>query len=186
MARGKAAEVGKQKGMIRIGLVLLLVAIVTSVMFAYHNRPGVNLMPATSDRAEWTWDRQGQASGEFTIDSGVVRADTFAVDGTDWHASVVHRGPLLDANCKYHVSFAAKADSARRIALDANSAGYHGKWESIGLNAAFSVGTEWATYEAVFTPVESGIGHPVNLPIFHIGDRVGRLWIKDVVVEKTR
>lgn len=69
-----------------------------------------------------------------------------------WHVSVIRRGIQVTPNQTYRFTFRARAEAKRPIFVSAGTASP--PWKNLGLNRPFSVGTDWNTYVARFTPSE--------------------------------
>jgi hypothetical protein len=170
--------------MIIIGLIILVVVTVIGVILAGHARAGNNLIPAASDLTAWQWGQDVSTKGRFFLEDGAIRCDSLEVDQNPWHLGLSHNGIVLESGHRYHIAFSAKADQLRKIMVRGDQAGHGGKWDGIGLEESVLLDTQWSNHEVTFTPIDSATGHVVTLPIFSVGDKVGTVWIKNVVVEK--
>ena len=113
--------------------------------------PGKPLLSAAN---AWSFEHQGEAQAEFTPgapgDTGLksIHAVVTKADGTDWHVQAHQTGLNLTEGATYTVSFRAKADQARSMAVNAGLD--QADWHNIGLNASAGLTTEWKRYKFTF------------------------------------
>lgn len=104
-----------------------------------------------------------------------ARVQVSRVTGTDWHLQWKQVGLSVTRDSAYTVTFAARADSTRRIsvAVMRDVAPWNSfSWSSIQLTPA------WKTYTVSFTSGET-VGNVVRLS-FGLGEQKGAYWFDDL------
>jgi hypothetical protein len=108
--------------------------------------------------------------------SGVcVRLAVTAVDGTNWHVDFEQQNRSLEQGVSYDLTFWAKADVSRPIAVDAqrNSP----DWRNYGLSQTLTVGTGWKQYTVTFQANETVSDARIQ---FWVGQQTGEVWLDEV------
>ena len=98
-----------------------------------------------------------------------------AVDGTDWHIDFEQRNRKLTSGVSYALTFWAKADALRAIAV--NSQKGRPDWRNYGLSASVGIGTDWKQYTVTFEANETVADARIE---FFAGAQRGEVWLDDV------
>jgi hypothetical protein len=117
--------------------------------------------------------------GMLTVEGNVYRVNVTAVDSTNWHVRLMQEIEDLQEGLTYTVRFRAKADAPRSIEVYGQSDAPD--WHGIGLNQAVSLTADWQPYACEFQAKKLGT---MNMLRFHLGERMGTVWIADVTVTK--
>ncbi len=132
--------------------------------------------------APWVPNVEAPAAATFRIDTGTaahgtrsLRAQVTAVDGTDWHVQVSQGALNVTAGQLYRLRFAAKASSPGpfNVVVMQN----HDPWQLLGLAEQVYPGTDWQTFELVFTATAGDANARVG---FDFGQKVRTVWIDHV------
>ena len=108
--------------------------------------------------------------------SGVcVRLAVTAVDGTNWHVDFEQQNRPLQQGVSYDLTFWAKADLSRLIAVDAQRNSLD--WRNYGLSQTLTVGTGWKQYTVTFQANETVTDARIQ---FWVGQQTGDVWLDEV------
>ncbi len=144
--------------------------------------PGPPLLTASN---AWSSEHQGEAQAEFTPGAAgsnglkSIRAVVSKADGTDWHVQAHQTGLNLKEGETYTVSFRAKADQSRTIAINAGLD--QADWHNIGLNASAGLTTEWKRFKFTFR-AERTVAHHARVA-FVLGGMTGGVDLADLQVQ---
>lgn len=143
----------------------------------------------TSDTfpSPWFFQVQSTAVGEITQDKsskthGVYSAKvTILSEGEkSYDVQLQQRNIPLQANQNYQISFEAKADSKRRIAV----ASQHGVAPYTGYaNRSFAITKTWHTYTFLFTPPVTDTNSLIN---FNLAETTGIVWLDNIRIVPVR
>ena len=136
---------------------------------------GPDLLPQAS---EWTIEHQGTSQAAFSPEGNGIKTTISQVDGTDWHVQVHQTGLNLKDGETYTVTFRAKADAARAVAvaagLDQND------WHNVGLAENAALAPDWKSFSYAFTSHDTVPSH--NRLAFTLGNQTGTVWISDLQI----
>ncbi|MBC8103933.1 MAG: carbohydrate binding domain-containing protein [Cytophagales bacterium] len=149
--------------------------------------PGPSLVNGAS---RWILERQGSSVAALTSAPATgaevsatgpeaappVAATVRAVDGTDWHIQAQLTGLDLKEGANYTLRFRAKADTVRRLKINAGLD--QADWRRVGMEADASLGTDWQTYQYTFAASQVVPGH--SRIAFVLGDQIGTISLRDV------
>lgn len=130
--------------------------------------PGL-LTPAS----EWSIEHQGTSQAAFSPEGSGIKTTISQVDGTDWHVQVHQTGIDLKDGETYTVTFRAKADVARIVAVAAGLD--QADWHTVGLAENAALTTDWKPFTYVFTSHDTVPNH--NRLAFTLGNQTGTVWI---------
>ncbi len=140
-------------------------------------KPGANVLQPLSKAPKWRLQTLGAAKAALTRSGDTATITTTASDGTDFHVQLAYLGSVLQEGKTYVLSFKAKANPPRKMAVDgiANQGDYH----NIGLFNAVDVGADFQIYTYKF--VATGAGKiPLLCPQFLLGASAGSVTLSDV------
>ena len=137
------------------------------------NGPGL-----LSSASEWSIEHQGTSLAAFVPDGAGIKTTISQVDGTDWHVQVHQTGIDLKDGETYTVTFRAKADAARTVAVAAGLD--QADWHNIGLGPNAALATDWKPFTYVFTAHDTVPSH--NRLAFTLGNQAGAVWISDLQI----
>ena len=129
----------------------------------------------------WILERHGAAKADYRVTheapqgAPALRVDIAAVDGVGWHIQMNQPGLTLRKGEPYTLEFQARADTPRRIAVNAMQA--HEPWKQ-HWTAETPVTTEWKTYKYTFQPLADDDNARVTLS--QLGERTGAVWFAAV------
>ena len=126
-----------------------------------------------SPASEWTIEHQGTSLAALQPEGTGIKTTISQVDGTDWHVQVHQTGINLKDGETYTVTFRAKADAARTVAVAAGLD--QADWHSIGLAENAALTTDWKPFTYVFTSHDTVSNH--NRLAFTLGNQTGTVWI---------
>ena len=104
-----------------------------------------------------------------------VLLNVTGVDSTNWHVDFEQQNRPLQQGVSYDLSFWAKADVARAIALDSQKNGP--TYPNYGLNQTLNIGTAWAQYTVTFQANTTASDARIQ---FWVGQQTGQVWLDDV------
>ena len=147
------------------------------VVVAKPGAPGANVLQPLSKVAKWRLQTFGTAKASLTRSGETATVTTTASDGTDFHVQLAYVGSVLQEGGTYVLSFRAKADPARKMAVDGivNAGDFH----NVGLFSTVDVGTDFQTYTYKFLATGAGTT-PLLCPQFLLGASAGSLTLSDV------
>jgi hypothetical protein len=133
----------------------------------------------------WSDEHQGTSQAAMTVSDTDQREHAATaheavnqIDGTDWHVQIHQTGLDFHAGDTYTVSFRAKADKPRAVAVAA--ALDEADWHNIGLAATANVGADWQTFRFTFEAHDTVPSH--GRIAFTLGDQTGTVDIADLQV----
>jgi hypothetical protein len=104
-----------------------------------------------------------------------ARISITGVDGTNWHVDLEEQNRHLQQGVTYDLTFWAKADKARAIAV--NSQKNSPDWRNYGLSQNLSIGADWKQYTATFQANATVSDARIQ---FFVGQQTGQVWLDDV------
>jgi hypothetical protein len=122
----------------------------------------------------WMSAKRGKASKGKAAPS--IDMDVKKIDGNDWKLQAIISGLTLEEGAAYTVTFSAKTDKARSIALGTQKDG--ADWHNMGLSQKVAIPAEWTDYAYSF--IASAIGKDRTSLVFTVGNEKGRVEIRDV------
>jgi hypothetical protein len=130
----------------------------------------------------WASYVEAPAAAGFQIDtttaahgSRSLRAQVTAVDGTDWHVQISQGALSVTAGQLYRLRFAAKASSPGPFVVLVMQ--NHDPWQLLGLVEEVNPGTNWQTFEFLFTATAGEANARIG---FSLGQKVRTIWIDNV------
>ena len=152
---------------------------------ASSKRPSASEMLQNGNFAQgpagWNLERHGTAKAEAqaTHDAPqgapALRVDVAAVDGVGWHVQINQPKLAFRKGEPYTLTFQARADAPRRIAVNAMQA--HEPWKQLW-TAETPLSTEWRTYQFTFQPTADDDNARISLS--QLGERTGSIWFAAV------
>jgi hypothetical protein len=168
--------------MIRIFLILLVVAAVAGIFVMRQSQLHPGLLPPATDTKSWRIVQYGRGMGNVSVEDGALRVDVQSLSGEIGGVQLVSPFVPLEPGRRYLLTFQARADQARELNMDGNTGGRGGRYDSLGLSTIFPVGQQWSSCEKSFV-LQGNNRAPVRCPVFYLGDKVGTVWLKDIVLE---
>ena len=98
-----------------------------------------------------------------------------AIDSTNWHVDFEEQNRPLQQGVSYDLSFWARADVARPIAV--NSQKNSADFRNYGLSKTLTIGTGWARYTVTFQANETVTDARIQ---FWAGQQTGDVWLDEV------
>jgi hypothetical protein len=139
-----------------------------------------------SPASEWSIEHQGTSQAEMTVPAGApadaapyLHAVVKEIDGTDWHVQIHETGLDFKNGGTYTVSFRARADKPRAMAVGA--ALDQADWHNIGLSATADVTGDWKDFRYTFTAHDVVAAH--GRVAFTLGNQTGWVDIQDFRVK---
>ncbi len=111
----------------------------------------------------------------FVEGNASLRLDVTGVDGTNWHVDFEQQNRKLTRGVTYDLTFWAKADTARVIAVDSQKNG--GDYRNYGLSQSINIGTDWKQYTATFQANETVTDARIQ---FWAGQQTGQVWLDGI------
>ena len=141
---------------------------------------------ALSDPAEWTlyeanWDGGPGTDGTLSIVEGALKLEVVSIGSWGFQGWLLQAMQEVDfvQGQTYKVTFDAKADAARDISVAAGFSDAENGWH--GVSSAVTLGTDYATYEFIFTVTEDNGEFVENLK-FEFGQAGDAVYIDNVVL----
>jgi hypothetical protein len=142
--------------------------------------------PLSASPATGSWllevTKGGGAAATVTEDASThtegaqsVRLTVTGVDGTNWHVGFEQQNRSLQQGISYDLTFWAKADVARPIAVDSQKNGP--TYPNYGLSQTLNIGTAWQQYTATFQANTTANDARIQ---FWVGQQTGQVWLDDV------
>lgn len=122
-----------------------------------------------NNNATLTQDFSEKVSG-----SASARVDITAASGTDWHIELAQYSRSIVQGESYELSFWAKSDRQRTIALDASKG--VPDWRDYGLTKQVTIETSWKKYVISFNARETASDARIQ---FLLGGTTGTVWMDD-------
>jgi hypothetical protein len=136
-----------------------------------------NLLKPTNKVESWRFEQHEAAKGKAAADGDAVQFEVTEVTGEAWHVQAVQTGLDLKEGKEYTLTYKAKADPARTIALNAMIDA--DDWHTIGLTEDAELTTDWKEFTSTFK-AESVNAEKKNRISFILGGEKGKVWLKDV------
>jgi len=133
------------------------------------------------------WSIEHQGTSDAAIETAAFATPETApgahvtvkqVDGTDWHVQIHVTGLTFKEGDTYTVSFRAKADKPRAMAVGAGLD--QADWHNIGLAATSGVTADWKEFHYTFDARNTVVGH--GRVAFTLGNQTGEVDIADLRV----
>jgi len=131
-----------------------------------------------SSASEWKGEFNGPARGSVSygmdpIKGAFARIAVSTVGDEGWHAQLSHKGFGVRLGAAYTISFAARADKPRRVAIAVAMA--HDPWSALGLWKSINLVTQWKQFEFLVSPAESD--SEARLLLSDLGNATGSVQI---------
>jgi hypothetical protein len=126
---------------------------------------------------DWGLERHGDARADYRVTGdapgggSALRVDIATVDGVGWHVQVNQSKLAFREGEPYTITFQARADTSRRIAVNAKQA--HEPWKDLW-SAEVPLTTEWESYQFTFQP--SAGDDTARISLSQLGERTGSVW----------
>jgi hypothetical protein len=179
--------------MIRAILGVVALFIVAGVFFFMRSQHHVNLLKEPNLLQSWLWDQSPDqrpnvahvlsVSGGVSQDGDAFLIDILQVDDEPGHLTFYQKSIVPKNGTTYQVSFSAKADTPRIITVKAARIGWDAGKPSIGLSEDFPIEYQWKKFSTTFIAKDAE-NAPAKMPIFIVGQKTGKIWLKDIVVEE--
>lgn len=137
--------------------------------------------PLAGDWQLWADDATGyQATAirdttDAAIGQAAARIEISTTGGVDWHVDFHQMNRVLAKNMDYAVSFWAKSDQPRTIALSTQKGSP--EWDNYGLYQVVSITTDWQPYTITFTA--NATVNDSRLQFF-LGALTGTVWLDEI------
>lgn len=141
---------------------------------------GMNFSPVGYTLPFWLFELE-PARADLSTYNGVTLVHVHSIDELDWHVeAVLPIFGVLEDGATYRLRFRARSDTPRDMELNFQVAGgdYH---TIVSPRPHAHVGTEWRTFQYVVRPHMVG---EQNQIAFFLGNTLGRVWLRDVSLEK--
>ena len=140
--------------------------------------PAGAMLVDPSSAKTWEGEFNGPAAGSVSYGSdpkegAFVRIDIAAKGDEGWHAQLSRPGFAVHAGTVYTLSFAARADKPRTVAIALAMA--RAPWNDLGLWKDIDLGTEWRRIQVLVSPSASDV--EARLLVSEMGLATGRVEI---------
>lgn len=126
----------------------------------------------------WLFTERAPAQGSVAVVSGELHADVVVDDGTNWHLGLSQSGISLQSNTNYRLSFTARAESSRNLALQLKSRSLGGLfWKNFQLHDSSE------SFVAEFTHSSADITD-VTIHFFLGSEGVNDVWLDNITLSK--
>jgi len=132
----------------------------------------------------WEIEQHDNALGDLSIaddgPEGVKAAKIELLEpGTDfWHLSFMQKGVKLRADKSYRISFMAKADQQRWIAVSLSQ--HLAPYKGLASNNSVEIGTEWNRVSILLRPTADEANGRFSLG--NLGKTTGSIWVANISV----
>ena len=116
-----------------------------------------------------------QDTTDKAVGTASARIDVTAASGVDWHIHLSQYDRSLEQGVIYDLSFWAKSDTQRTIALGAQKGSPD--WRNYGLQRDVLINTEWKKYTVSFEANETTAEARI---LFQMAGSTGTVWLDDV------
>lgn len=134
--------------------------------------------------AHWELEQHAPALGDLTIsDEGPAGAKCAKIElleagDAHWKMSLIQKGLTVRSDKRYRVSFQAKADTHRWIAV---ALGQHLEpYKVLAVNPSVEIGTTWSRVSVLLRP--SADEANARFSISNLGQNLGTIWVTDIKV----
>jgi len=138
-----------------------------------------------SSAKEWQGEFNGPARGSVSYgedprEGALARIDVTAKGDEGWHVQLSREGVAVRAGTMYTLSFAARAEKSRRVAIALAMA--HEPWNDLGLWRDVALGTEWRHFQFLVSP--SSTDAEARLLVSDLGLMTGQVEIAGALLRE--
>ena len=164
----------------KITLLAALPLSLAAVAFADEAAQAVgNLLTDPADPANWKLEEHDDTKATLTQDGDTLHLTVETAGEEPWHVQTYQDGLELDNGTHYLITFDAKADAKRTVAVSVSQQTQ--PYDTLGLYEEIEIGTAYEPYELYFTAENARPGDSRGPVIAH-GEEAGELWLRNVTL----